>query len=83
MLGNNELVKLSLEEGLKKYSFDANEKPEVKVKEGFKHYFTQELWEQAEAVRKCLNYGGRLSHSDVGKVKLGGLDSNEDLIADI
>ena len=40
MLGNNELVKLSLEEGIKKYSLDAHEKLEVKVKEGFKHYFT-------------------------------------------
>ena len=39
MLGNNELVKLSLEEDLKRFSFNANSKPEVVVKEGFKHYF--------------------------------------------
>ena len=34
-------------------------------------------------MRKCLNYGGRLSSGEVGKVKLGGLDANEEMIGDI
>lgn len=49
----------------------------VKLKEGISHFFIQEMLEQPEAVEKCLNFGGRLSGSQEGMVKLGGLDRDE------
>lgn len=35
------------------------------------------MLEQPDAVYKCLNYGGRLQGGEKGRVKLGGLDVNE------
>jgi len=47
-----------------------------KPKPGYKWFFEQEIFEQAEAISKTLNYGARISSNN--RVKLGGLEAQED-----
>lgn len=47
-----------------------------KPKPGFKWFFEQEIFEQAEAISKTLNFGGRISANN--RIKLGGLETRED-----
>ena len=47
-----------------------------KPKPGYNWFFEQEIFEQAEAISRTLNYGARISSNN--RVKLGGLETKED-----
>jgi len=47
----------------------------------WEHWTIKEIMEQPEAIGKALSYGGRFK--DELRVKLGGLDSNQDLLRDV
>jgi glucosamine--fructose-6-phosphate aminotransferase (isomerizing) len=47
----------------------------------FSHWTLKEIWEQPTVVEKSINFGGRIL--DERRVKLGGLDSNIDILSNI
>jgi glucosamine--fructose-6-phosphate aminotransferase (isomerizing) len=81
---NNEVVMVTKEEIIRQDKvLDKNDirtlRKEIidkKPKPGFKWFFEQEVYEQAEAISKTLNFGGRIAGNN--RIKLGGLESRED-----
>lgn len=81
---NNEVIVVTREEIIqqhKKMSKDdirtlKREIIDKKPKPGYQWFFEQEIWEQAEAISKTLNYGARIAANN--RVKLGGLETKED-----
>lgn len=83
-VGNNEVVVITKDEikkgdklidkeqirTLKKEIVDKKPKP------GYSCFFEQEIFEQAEAISKTLNYGARIASNN--RVKLGGLEAKEE-----
>lgn len=81
---NNEVIVITKEEIIqqhKKMSKDdirtlKREIIDKKPKPGYQWFFEQEIYEQAEAISKTLNYGARIAANN--RVKLGGLEAKED-----
>lgn len=81
---NNEVVVVTREEIIRRDKILSKEEIRTlrreiidkKPKPGYKWFFEQEVFEQAEAISKTLNFGGRIAANN--RVKLGGLESRED-----
>jgi glucosamine--fructose-6-phosphate aminotransferase (isomerizing) len=89
VLNNHDLIEVSKTDGKISYSknihrYTLNEKAQVAIEllpTGYTHWMLKEIEEQPDSIYRAMNNGGRLESNN--NVKLGGLDSNRELLLKI
>jgi len=77
-IAESSIIELDLDENSTHYEIKTlvAEKIETTLKQGYRYWLEQEIFEQAEASSRALNYGSRITTGFHNKINLGGLEAN-------